>query len=1491
MILSIHISNMTGPDGTIVFGSVTINKADMVYDASSARYYLDLEFTDPNYKQTVNAVGGNTLTFSYNLPAQAQFQIPPYVIKIMKKTTPPQQNNGSNLVQSLYTSFSSFNDQIYKRASFYSSDTFTAPDFGVGLVPYSYFFNGSFSWSYGDISESDDTSGGTISVKCDASGGVVFTGGPSIGSIPLKQRTHGDNINSPVSQSCKAFDISNGFTEPGAYLVIVIRNAIQNEQKDFFPVDLGKSRPSSSAALAIINPPKTDMSYNSVSNRVSFTIIPYGSLLQARENRWTVTNAYYGTQNFATPRYPYDVSINSNGTFPIQYFSFQPEPRYDALAFLEASADRTTLTQVENSPTPFEAVGAYQYDFRIDASFPPVTFVFFPYSASFQSNGYVNYPFSSIKEWDNYMLPAFSQNWSSLLQVNGLTNSDISFYDTRSLVDYSTNPITIPGGNSPIPFNTEITQIGSDYVFHSYWREDFQSLLTPYLVDASYVLRLYHKDPYVDGSVNYTYRQGAVTNFKYESPTNTGLTIFPNWKTTSPTYTMDIYTDKGGNVYYNTPPGAGTFTGWTTSEISGAWLMVLQRNFTTFGSSNLNIALEACYAVDVDDPSLVEIYDGTGTLTGFDTQNIIEYADASNIWTVFEEDTNQTLTLDQLISNPNPSIIQFASAYPERQGPGVVLNRVVNKFNVGSYFNENLGTYGFHIATDISGQEATFYDVCSNTVLIYQPKQSNEEADYLANIQYDFAFYDSSKTFFQLLFTEPDYRNLRKEAYDINIFKKYRGTGTFLSQWYPDGSVGPYKYTDVSNRGVSISQSDVSLAINVPSPPTNRLLINADICGNNEIVPSFLPPWQVLTDPSGSFFTGGYFAVIRRNFYKTPPDYPLAKEPHFTLNSQYIHVPPTQTWKDLKVFGSTIQDISIGVDIASNRFITSTDVFGAYVADGSVPDITLNWFRQFQGFSIPSYSQVESSLVTEELSGGYIDITEAETRWAGLGNLLTYVDYSYNWSAPVDISYELGQIGYGYKTIEPARSSAFNSPGPDNKVLYSNQAVTPIFEYTLPDDISWNAANIVNDLRASFVIPAGTTDRVMSLTWKDPSPFDLCSNWTGFPYAIRLYKKESSGYSPNDQWYSQDNSGIYPYQFKEPNYQGFGVSAEFFSESPTGDTMYLFLDLSGKVFYNEFPTSPAPVVTPFTEGGGYIVVVQRHYTNSDGDFALSTRGHYLNFIPTGPDNPWSLVEEGNFIASNPNPYSSYEPGVEGGDQDLKFAWDISIPERRFKQKIPGQDSSFIDIDVILRAYSGYGTGSLISEVTYDFGIFGDGTTVAAVPFIEHYPVLSILGEPFPVFLSDSLDVDLCLRPSSYPPPPWVRFTNNCSNLGFTSEQLQMRRKAETLKHENSLKEKRMTKAEYYAFVAKGLNNKKKTYATQTDTFTDPNTQNYPTSGSGLTLPQNCPNQVFTFPSSASDVPGPVVPLTFDPNVPLLRYRRVYTYPNPQKPPGPFSDIK
>lgn len=1623
------------PDGTISLGPVTITKADFVLDMGSGKYYLDLRFTDTNYRRTTKqaylsycAASDKDISFS----PQSPFQIPSYVVRILKKTTPSSQSTGYTTIQSLYNDFSSFNDQTYYDTSL---NTFSAKGFGLGIVPYYYSFS-SCPYTYSSITEFDATSsGGVVEVQLDGSGGANYLSGPQAGSAPLKQATFGGfyqtgtappardpptwvalidgddfqysqeqdsyvyyspptgiaNLqgwfiddqfsdpnavpankvylqfkaaaaqvakyidigqtaslklrsgptpgyppsnnatftvhktsntsctatlvpdvfiptpftasyvfdppipketvpegNGPVTLACSSFNIaSNGFSEPGAYLVLVTRNAIQTKRSANIlnaKVDFDLSSPSCVGALAIIDLPVPTLAFSPSDNLYSVAFDSYGSV-DISNNKWQIAGLNDSLPNFISERYPYD-------TFPSRFLTRIPANTNDALNTITTTANVLTLQQIEHTPFAFDLSSAFTYDFEISHA-PTKSLI--PYS---QTSSYVNFSTANSAIWNNSsMTPSFSNDvgttWSSLIEANPVTDSTILNYSSNSSQTVYTNTLSVPSSSSLIPFSTEIVEIGGEYLFHSQWQDTFYNFLTPYVVDSSFVLRLYQKDPLSAKSVEETYADGPIENYKYVSPTETGLEVLPNWKVAPPTAKMDIYTDKLGNIFYNSPPGSG-YTGWSTDEISGAWLMILQRNFTTSPTSDISevtILNEACYAVNVNDPSLALVKNVDNEPIGLDTFNTITYADASNLWNVFELEGGNVISLPDLISEPDPTIGEFEDAYPLRDGPGLATNRIVNKFDAGVHFPEQLGVYGLHITTDASGVSQTNYDVSTNSVLIYEPTQSNNPNEYFSFFRYIPDTYDISNARFQLQIVDPSYSELRDLAYDINIFRKERGIGTLTSQWYPSGEYEPYVYTNITDRGITLLKNDIINGSSFSPPPVSGQdgrLITIDSCGNTTL--SLTP-----LDMSGSFEAGGYFVTVRRNFSKGTVAHPNAKEPYFTLNTQYIYVRPTEQWFNELLVSSP--DISLVQNVPNPGFSkleTETPVYGSWNSVGTTPDISINWFVNFEGFSIPSYTVVspQSGIITLTNSGGFMDISGIEINYAGLGTLNTYAAYTYNWEAPTDISLAIGNVGNGFATIEPA--DTFLAPtrvAPNAISLEQNQVITGVYNYLLPDDVSWNAANIVNDLRASFIIPAGTTDRLMSLSWKDPSPLDLCANWTGFPYAIRLYKKEALGYSANDQWYSQDNSGIYPYQFREPNYQGVGISAEFFSDSPTGDTMYIFLDLSGGIFYNGFPTSPAPVVTPFTDGGGYIVVVQRHYTDSNGDFALSTIGHYLNFIPTGPDNPWSLEEQGNLIISNPNPYSSYEPGVEGGNQNLKFVWDMSIPERGFKKKVPAQDTSAIDIDVILRAYSGYGTGNLTSEVTYDFSLYGDGSKVTTKPFIEHYPVLSILGEPFPIYFSNPYEVDLCRRPGSYPPPPWVRFTNSCSNSGYTSEQLQMRRKAETLRHETTLKAKRFTKAEYYAFVAKGFNNKKKTYATQTDTFTNPNTQNYPSNGDGLTLPSSCPNQILTFPSSASDVPGPVVPLTYDPNVPLVRYKRVYTYPTSEDPPGPGSDTK
>ena len=251
------------------------------------------------------------------------------------------------------------------------------------------------------------------------------------------------------------------------------------------------------------------------------------------------------------------------------------------------------------------------------------------------------------------------------------------------------------------------------------------------------------------------------------------------------------------------------------------------------------------------------------------------------------------------------------------------------------------------------------------------------------------------------------------------------------------------------------------------------------------------------------------------------------------------------------------------------------------------------------------------------------------------------------------------------------------------------------------------------------------------------------------------------------------------------------------------------------------------------------------------------------------------------MVSEPNPeYATYEPGYttgNGGNKDIAYSWNLALPNIGYSNLIPGETSDTFDIGTFKAEFRNRDKSAVItSKVTYNF-------SVTELPFMEAYPLQYIGGNGFFTATSQDFIVDLCVKPTEFPPPPWPRFSLPCPDV--TPEEraaLQMRRKAETLMHVSNKHERRMTKAQQYSFIARGFNQKRQTYATQTDNYTNPNTKGYPVlGGSGLALPSECAQRVLTFPSSASDVPGPVVPLTYDPNVPLINYKVVRTYNNSQ----------
>ena len=138
-----------------------------------------------------------------------------------------------------------------------------------------------------------------------------------------------------------------------------------------------------------------------------------------------------------------------------------------------------------------------------------------------------------------------------------------------------------------------------------------------------------------------------------------------------------------------------------------------------------------------------------------------------------------------------------------------------------------------------------------------------------------------------------------------------------------------------------------------------------------------------------------------------------------------------------------------------------------------------------------------------------------------------------------------------------------------------------------------------------------------------------------------------------------------------------------------------------------------------------------------------------------------------------------------------------------------------------------------------------------------------------------------------PPRVWTRLNGsdcpNCaSNYGYeacanavppySTYELDQRRKAEILRHKNNSAQ--MSKAQHYSMASRNALTRKKSWANL------PETQ-IPIDGVLRTVSLQCRNQpaIRCSLTSGSDVPGPVIQLCFNPQIPLYNYKMQVTYPS------------
>ena len=131
--------------------------------------------------------------------------------------------------------------------------------------------------------------------------------------------------------------------------------------------------------------------------------------------------------------------------------------------------------------------------------------------------------------------------------------------------------------------------------------------------------------------------------------------------------------------------------------------------------------------------------------------------------------------------------------------------------------------------------------------------------------------------------------------------------------------------------------------------------------------------------------------------------------------------------------------------------------------------------------------------------------------------------------------------------------------------------------------------------------------------------------------------------------------------------------------------------------------------------------------------------------------------------------------------------------------------------------------------------------------------------------SDTFSLSLNVIKTFLAPP--VIADNFSSNTFLTDPVIAMRRKAEILNYRKN--SSNLTKQQYFALLAKGNGPAaKRTWATQSDTYTDPNTSELQLVGNTLICNTN---PIICAPTSSSDVPGPIMQLCYNPSAPLVGY--------------------
>jgi hypothetical protein len=176
----------------------------------------------------------------------------------------------------------------------------------------------------------------------------------------------------------------------------------------------------------------------------------------------------------------------------------------------------------------------------------------------------------------------------------------------------------------------------------------------------------------------------------------------------------------------------------------------------------------------------------------------------------------------------------------------------------------------------------------------------------------------------------------------------------------------------------------------------------------------------------------------------------------------------------------------------------------------------------------------------------------------------------------------------------------------------------------------------------------------------------------------------------------------------------------------------------------------------------------------------------------------------------------------------------------------------------------------LSECELPIGLFFDTTTGE----ISGTPTLPTSYRNYQITISNSIGsttTTLILNVIKKILAPPVIADNFSSNTFLTDPVIAMRRKAEILNYKKN--SSTLTKKQYYALLANGNGpSAKRAWGTQGDAYTDPNSSVLPQDGNIILCNTN---RIICAPTSSSDVPGPIIQLCYNPDVPVVGY----TQPN------------